>query len=195
MFLFYTLMCSNYQEYKWKPCWSQIGTFQKCVPELFLKMVTLWVEEGIKRKTLQLQSCREFHDKRSGHKIHLIASPNGRVRPNLLHPKMGRRESERLYKGRNPSSWETPPPMNLQPSHVFASPMDPISMGEVSHEAMKEGAKGQRSPMIPAARESLTPPLPAPLAAHLRHLYRYLHHQLLLLCSGSSSHTPLYHPM
>jgi hypothetical protein len=32
-----------------------------------------------------------------------------------LRPKMGRRESDRLYKGRNPSSWETPPPTNLQP--------------------------------------------------------------------------------
>jgi hypothetical protein len=32
-------------------------------------MVTLRVEEGIKRKTIQLQSCREFHGKCSGHKI------------------------------------------------------------------------------------------------------------------------------
>jgi hypothetical protein len=40
MFLFYTLICRNYQEYKWKPCWSQIGTFQKSVPELFSKMVS-----------------------------------------------------------------------------------------------------------------------------------------------------------
>jgi hypothetical protein len=115
MFLFYTLMCRKYQEYKWKPCWSQIGTFQKSLPELFLKMVTLWVEDGVKRKTLQLQSYREFHEKHSGHKIDLIPSPDGRVRPKLLRPKMGRQESERLYKGRNPSSWETPPPTNLQP--------------------------------------------------------------------------------
>jgi hypothetical protein len=57
-----------------------------------------------------------------------------------LRPKMGRRESERLYKGRNPSSWETPPPTNLQPREPrFRLPMDPISMGEGSHEAMKEG--------------------------------------------------------
>jgi hypothetical protein len=77
MFLFYTLMCRNYQEYKWKPCWSQIGTFQKSVPELFSKMVMLWVEDSIKRKTLQLQNCREFHGKGSGHKIHLIPSLDG----------------------------------------------------------------------------------------------------------------------
>jgi hypothetical protein len=115
MFLFYILMYRNYQEYKWKPCWNQIGTFQKSVPELFSKMVTLWDEDDVKRKTLQLQSCREFHGKRSGHKIHLIPSPYGRVRPDLVRPKMGRRESERLYKGRNPNSWGTPPPMNLQP--------------------------------------------------------------------------------
>jgi hypothetical protein len=103
MFLFYTLMCRNYQEYKWKPYWSQIGTFQKSVPELFSKMVTLRVEDSIKRKTLQLQSCREFHAKHSGHKIHLIPSPDSQVRPDLVRPKMERRESERLYKGRNPS--------------------------------------------------------------------------------------------
>jgi hypothetical protein len=113
MFLFYILICRNYQEYKWKPCWGQIGTFQKSVPELFSKMVTLRVEYGIKRKTLQLQSCRELHGERSGHKIHLIPGPDGRDKPALL--RLGRRESERLYKGRNPSSWETPPPMNLQP--------------------------------------------------------------------------------
>jgi hypothetical protein len=115
MFLFYTLMCRNYPEYKWKPCWSQIGTFLKSVPDLFSKMVTLWVEDSVKWKTLQLQSYREFHGKRSGHKIRLIPNPGGRVRPDLVRPKMGRRESERLYKGRNPSSWGTPLPTNLQP--------------------------------------------------------------------------------
>jgi hypothetical protein len=108
MFLFYTLMCRNYQEYKWKPCWSQIGTFQKSVPELFSKMVTLRVEDGVKRKTLQLQSCREFHGEHSGHL-------NNRENPAPLQPKMRRRESERLYKGRNPSSWGIPPPTNLPP--------------------------------------------------------------------------------
>jgi hypothetical protein len=81
MFLFYTLMCRNYQEYKWKPCWTQIGTFLKSMSELFLKMVTLRVEDDVKRKTHQLQSCREFHGKRSEHKIRLILSPYGRVRP------------------------------------------------------------------------------------------------------------------
>jgi hypothetical protein len=115
MFLFYTLMCRNYQEYKWKPCWSQIGTFQKSVRELLSMMVMLPVEDSVKRKTLQLQSCRKFHGKRSRHKIRLIPSSDGRFRPNLVQPKMGRWESERLYKGRTPSSWETPPPTNLQP--------------------------------------------------------------------------------
>jgi hypothetical protein len=89
--------------------------FQKSVPELFSKMVTLQVEYSIKQKALHLQSCREFYGKRSGHKIQLIPSPNGQVSPDLVRPKMGRWESERLYKGRNPSSWGTPPPTNLQP--------------------------------------------------------------------------------
>jgi hypothetical protein len=78
-------------------------------------MVTLRVEDSVKQKILQLQSCREFHGKRSEYKIHLILSPDGWVRPDLVQPKMGRRESERLYKWRNSSSWGTPPPTNLQP--------------------------------------------------------------------------------
>jgi hypothetical protein len=40
-----------------------------------------------------------------------------------LRPKMGRRESERLYKGRNPRSWGTLPPTNLQlPEPRFSLP-------------------------------------------------------------------------
>jgi hypothetical protein len=193
MFLFYTLMCRNYEEYKWKPCWSQIGTFLKSVPELFSKMVTLWVKDGLKRKTLQLQNCREFHGKYSGHKIRLIPRPDDRVRPDLVRSKMGRRKSEKLH-GRHLH----PRICSLQ-SDIFASPMDPISMGEGSMKPWRKGAKGRRSPMMSAAGESPAPPPapppPAPLAAHLRHLHRYLHHQLLLLCSGLSSHAPLYCPM
>jgi hypothetical protein len=81
-----------------------------------------------------------------------------------LRSKMGRWESERLYKGRNPSSWGTPPPTNLQPPEpCFSLPMDLISIGEGSHEAMKEGAKGWRSPMMPAAGKESPAPPPAPL--------------------------------
>ena len=86
MFLFYTLMCRNYQEYKRKPCWSQIGTFQKSVPELFSKMVTLRVEDGVKRKFPQRQICWKFREERSRHKIQLIPSPDGRDKPDLLQP-------------------------------------------------------------------------------------------------------------
>jgi hypothetical protein len=100
MFLFYTLMCRNYQQYKWKLCWSQIGTFQKSVLELFSKMVTLRVEDGVKLKTLQLQSCQEFHGKCFGYKIRLIPITDDWYKPAPLRPKMGRRESERLYKER-----------------------------------------------------------------------------------------------
>jgi hypothetical protein len=78
-------------------------------------MVTLQVEDFVKQKKFQLKSCTEFHGKRFGHKIHLIPIPDGRVRPNLVRPKMRRRESKRLYKERNPTSWGTPPPTNLQP--------------------------------------------------------------------------------
>jgi hypothetical protein len=157
-------------------------------------MVTLRVEDSVKRKTLQLQSCREFHGKHSGHKIHLIPSLDGRVRPDIVRPKMGRRESERLYKGRNPHGGHLHPRICSHQSHVFTSPWIPCSWGRAPMKPWRKGAKGRRSPMMPAAGESPVPP-PAPLAAHLRHLHRYLHHQLLLLYSGSSSHTPLFCPM
>jgi hypothetical protein len=53
---------------------------------------------------------------------------------------MGKRKSEKLYKGRKPNSWGLlHPRITAAKSHVFASPMDPISMGEGSQEAMKEG--------------------------------------------------------
>jgi hypothetical protein len=140
MFLFYTLMCRNYQEYKWKSCWSQIGAFQKSMPELFSKMVPLRVKDSVKRKTLQLQSCTKFHGKRSRYKIHLISSLDGRVRPDLVWLKMGRQKSERLYKGRNPNSWGTPPPTNLQPPEPrFRLPHGCHLHGWSSHEAMNEG--------------------------------------------------------
>ena len=115
MFLFYSLMCSNYQKYKRKPCWSRIGTFLKSIWKLFLKIVTLRVEDGVKRKSRRRQSCRKFSAERSRHKIRLIPSPDGRDKPDLLQPYMGWRESEKLYKGRKPNSWRTPHTTNLQP--------------------------------------------------------------------------------
>jgi hypothetical protein len=164
-------------------------------------MVTLRVEDGVKRKILQLQSCREFHGERFGHKTHLIPSTGGRDKPLHCGPRWGDGNPRDYIKGGTLARGRhLHPRICSHQSHVFASPMDLISMGEGSHEAMKEGAKGRRSPMMPAAGESpalppAPPPPSAPLSAHLRHLHRYLHHQLLLLCSGSSSHTSLYRPM
>ncbi len=163
MFLFYTLMCRNYQEYKWKPCWSQIGIFQKSVSELFLKMVTFRVEDGVKRKTLQLQSCWKFRDKVLDIKFSWFRVRTGPIGPIYCSPRWGDGNPRSYIKGGNLIR-----PRHLHPricshqSHVFASPMDPISMGEGSQEAMKEGAKGRCSPMIPAAgKESPAPPPPS----------------------------------
>jgi hypothetical protein len=70
----------------------------------------------------------------------LILGPDGRDKPAPLRPKMGRRESERLYKGSDPSSWGTPPPMNLQPPEPrFSLPHGFHLHGGGPHEAMKEG--------------------------------------------------------
>jgi hypothetical protein len=189
-------MCRNYQEYKWKPCWSQIGTFLKSVPELFSKMVTLRVEENIKRKTLQLQSCREFYGKRSGHKIRLILSPDGRVRPNLVRPKMEGWKSEKLYKGRKPNSWETPPPMNLQPPEpCFRLPHGShLHWGGLpwSHEG-----RGPRGGAPPWCRRRGSLPRRRRLRPSLliSAIFTAISITNSSWCSGSSSQTPLYHPM
>jgi hypothetical protein len=85
-------------------------------------------------------------------------------------------------------------------SHVFASPMDLISMGRAPKKPWRKGAKGQCSPMKPAVGKELpapspAPPLPCASRCPLHRLHRHIHHQLLLVYSGSSSHTPLYRPM
>jgi hypothetical protein len=117
------------------------------VSKLFSKMATLRVENGFKRKTLLLQSCREFHGKRYGHKIRMITSPDGQVRPDLVRSKRGRRKSKKLYKGRKPNSWETPRPTNLQPPEPrFRLPHRSHLHGEGLHEAMKEGGQGAALP-------------------------------------------------
>jgi hypothetical protein len=119
-----------------------------------------------------------------------------------LRPKMGRRESERLYKGRNPSSWETPPPMNLQPPEPrFSLPHGFHLHGgglPWSHEGrgLRGGAppwcrRRGRSPLRRRPRRCCHAAAARALAAPLHHVHRYLHH----ICSGSSSHTPLYRPM
>ena len=71
-----------------------------------------------------------------------------------------------------------------------------------STNSRKKKAKGRRSPMMPTAGESPAPspapPTPAPPGTPrwaLQRLHRHLHHQLLIVFSGPSSHKPLYRPM
>jgi hypothetical protein len=134
----------------------------------------------------------EFHDERSGHKIYLIPSSDGRDKPAPLQPKMGRRESERVVG--DTSTYE----FTATRSTFWPPPWIPSPWGRAPMKPWRKGAKGRRFPMMPEAGESPVPPptqTSAPLAAHLRYLHCYLHHQLLLFYSGSSSHTPLYRPM
>jgi hypothetical protein len=132
------------------------------VPKLFSKMVTLRVEDSVKRKTLQLQSCREFHGKHSEHKIHLIPSLDGRVRPELLRPRWGDGNPRDYIKG---GTLARGGHLHLRicshQSHVFASPMDPISMGEGSHEAMKEGGLIKSMSSVSWASHFMSPKLQA----------------------------------
>jgi hypothetical protein len=81
-------------------------------------------------------------------------------------------------------------------SHVLASPWILSPWGRASMKPWRKGAKGCAPPWC--RRRGRSPPCRCchaaaarALAAPLHHLYRYLHH----ICSGSSSHTPLYRPM
>ena len=115
MFLFYSLMCRNYQEYKRKHCWSRIWTFLKSVWKLFSNIDPFRPEDDVKLKKSSHESCREFSPNNSRVKIRPNRSPDGGEKPDLLKVQRGWRKSESLYKGRKPNSWGTPPPTNLQP--------------------------------------------------------------------------------
>ena len=82
-------MCRNYQEYKWKPYWSQIGTFQKSVHKQFLEIVSLTLEEDVKWKIRLLQKCGEFYANNSGAKIWPNPSPYASEKPVFVEPRRG----------------------------------------------------------------------------------------------------------
>ena len=159
MFLFYTLMCRNYQEYKRKPCWSRIGTFQKSVHQQFLEIVSLTLEDEVKWKTWLLQKCGEFYANNPGPKIRPNPSPDALDMPVLVEPKRGWREYENIYKGRNPRS---------RGSTNFPPPRQPSWGGEPPpyqhHLQGRRGAKGRRrsSPPRAAAAAASTPGCTSP---------------------------------
>jgi hypothetical protein len=75
-------------------------------------MVMLQVEDGVKRKTPQLQSCWNFFEERSRHKIYLIPCPDDRDKPDPLNPRLGDGNPRSYIKGRNLTRGGTPPPTN-----------------------------------------------------------------------------------
>ena len=201
MFLFYYLMCRNYQEYKRKPCWCRIGTFLKSVWELFTKFASLTLEDYVKWRPGCYESCHNVPYEEFKPAISPIGVRMRPVGPFWWNPKRGWRKSEKIYKGRKPNSWRTPPPTNF--SHQkprFCLPHGSHLHGgglPRSHKGgrLRGGApswcrrRGRSSPRRRRRRR------PALLAAPLRRLHRHLHHQLFLVFSGSSTHKPLYRPM
>jgi hypothetical protein len=160
-------------------------------------MVTLRVEYCVKRKTPRLQSCWKFSCNVLEIKFNWFWFRTVEISPIYCIPRWGEGNLRSYIKGGNLTRGGLlDPRIAAAKSHVFASPMDPISMGEGSQESMKEAAKGRPSPMMPAAGKELpAPPPPCVSRCPLHRLHWHLHHQLLLVYSGSSSHTPLYRPI
>jgi hypothetical protein len=163
MFLFYTLMCRNYKEYKRKPCWSQIGTFQKSVPERFSKMVTLRVEDASNGKLPNYKVVGNFTGNVRDIKFNWFQVRTAEINPIHCNPRLGDRNPRSYIKGGNLTRGGLlHPRIAATKSHVFASPMDPISMGRAPKKPGRKGAKARRSPMKPAVGKELPASLPAP---------------------------------
>jgi hypothetical protein len=161
-------------------------------------MIMLRVEDGVKQKTPQLQNCWKFREERSDIKFNWFWVRTAKISQIHCNPRLGDGNPRSYIKGGNLTRRGL---LHLRiaaaKSQVFASLMDSISMGRTPKKPWRKGAKGRRSPMKPAAGKELPALLPPPCASRcpLHHLHRHLHHQLLLVYSGSSSHTPLYCPI
>ena len=167
MFLFYSLMCRNYQkiqketllESNWdflEICptslfnWSRFGPkttsngehiFCKSVGNFLLINLDVTFGPFGVRKLWEspFYSSPRWDD---GNPRSYIKGGN-LIRGGLLHPRISSHQS-----------------------HAFASPMDPISMGRAPKKPWRREAKGRRSPMMPAAgKDSPRRRRPALLAA------------------------------
>ena len=118
----------------------KLGFFQKSVSELFLKMVMFRVEDNVKRKLFNYKVVGNFATNVLDIKFSWFRVRTGLLGPIYCSPRWGDGNPRSYIKGGNLIR-----PGHLHPricshqSHVFASPMDPISMGKGSQESMKEG--------------------------------------------------------
>jgi len=86
------------------------------------------------------ESCHNFPYEDFKPEISPIGVRTRAVGPFGWNPKRGDGNPRRYIKGGNLiRGGLLHPRISATKSHVFASPMDPISMGEGSQEAMKEG--------------------------------------------------------
>ena len=153
MFLFYSLMCRNYQEYKRKTCWSRIGTLLKSVPELFSEFASLTLEDDVIWRPGCYKSCHNFPYEDFKPEISPIGVRTRPVDPFWWNPKRGWRKSEKIYKGRKPRSWPTPHTHKFPATKAtfLPPPWIPSPWGRAPKKPWRREAKGRRSPSLPAA--------------------------------------------
>ena len=170
MFLFYSLMCRNYQEYKRKPCWSRIGTFLKSVWELFTKIASLTLEDDVIWRPGCYESCHNFPYEDFKPEISPIGVRTRPVGPFWWNPKRGWRKSESLYKEENPRSWEAAKTTNFPP------PRQPSGGGEPPpHHPHHQGQPPRAATAAVGCCGSPPPLRAAPLHQPLHLLQRLLH--------------------
>ena len=120
MFLFYTLMCRNYQNWAKETLLESNLDFS----EIYLKTI---FEDDVKWKKSSRKSCRECSAARSRHKIHpnrssdaACASPTSRLVQNLIWPRRGH-----VWWPRGPSGaalWTINSPHGVNPNTIDETP-------------------------------------------------------------------------
>jgi hypothetical protein len=123
-----------------------------------------------------------------------------KISPIHCNPRLGDRNPRIYIKGGNLTRGGLlHPRITAAKSHVLPPPWIPSPWGRAPKKPWRKRAKGRLFPMMLAAGKEFgaPPPLSPPCTSRcpLHCLHCHFHHQLLLVYSGLSSHTPLYRPM
>ena len=118
MFLFYTLMCRNYQIGQRKPCWSRIGIFLNLSENSFRRL-SVWPSKiTSNRNHFAYKVIKNFHTFRLSPRSaqsEFVCGLQTRFTEDLKLVTGIWRKSESHYKWRKSRSWKTPSTTNFPP--------------------------------------------------------------------------------